>query len=216
MLSKILNKHTLLDLLFYLGFSLVIWNTCRPLLGDYLAMLFSTLPGIIYTVYTFIKEKQYSVTGLFILATMIVSCILNLDSRTAHQMLWNYVYMNIGLVIFWCLTILAKRPMAMYFFIDYAYLHGVPKEHTRVVYRQMPYIRYFIFLTSFLAIRDFSNILIRIHLIRFYDVGGYNKISIITQGWSMITTIMFIYGIILIIKKIQIHKTELLQEKQQA
>jgi len=47
-------------------------------------------------------------------------------------------------------------------------------------------------------------------------VEGFNKISIITLVWSMITTIMFIYGIILIIKKIQIHKTDLLQEKQQA
>ncbi|MCX6287139.1 MAG: hypothetical protein NTY96_08490 [Bacteroidetes bacterium] len=204
-----------MDLLFYLGFSLLIWNTCRTLLGDYLAMLLSTMPGIIYTVYTFIKEKQYSVTGLFILATMIINCILNLDSRTAHQMLWNYVYLNLGLVVFWCLTMLAKRPMAMYFFIDYAYLHGVPKEHTRLVYRQMPYIRYFMFLTSFLALRDFSDILLRIHLIHFYDVKGFNKISIITQVWSTITTIMFIYGIILIIKKIQIHKTDLLQEKHQ-
>jgi len=55
MLSKILNKHTLLDLLFYLGFSLLVWNTCRPLLGDYLAMLLSTMPGIIYGIILIIK-----------------------------------------------------------------------------------------------------------------------------------------------------------------
>jgi len=147
---------------------------------------------------------------------MIVSCILNLDSKTAHQILWNYVYLNIGLVVFWCLTLLAKRPMAMYFFIDYAYLHGVPKAHTRVVYRQMPYIRYFMFLTIFLALRDFLDILLRVLLIHFYDVGGFNKIIIITQVWNTMTTIMFIYGIILIIKKIQIHKTNSFQEMQQS
>jgi hypothetical protein len=212
MISKVFNKRTLLDFVFYLGFSLLIWNTCRPLLGDYLAMLLSTLPGIIYTIYTFFHEKQYSVTGLFILATMIITGILNLESKTAHQMLWNYVYLNIGLVVFWCLTLLLGRPMAMYFFIDYAYLHGVPKAHTRIVYRQKPYFRYFVFLTLFLATRDFIDIFLRIALIHFYDVEGFNKISIITQVWNTMTTIMFIYGIILIIKKIQIHKTNSLSE----
>ncbi len=202
-MSKILNKRTLLDLVVYLGVPLFIWNTCQSSLGDYLAMLLSTFPGILYTLYTFFKEKQYSVTGMFILASMLISCMLNLDSRTAHQVLWNYVYLNIGLVTFWCITILARRPMALYFFIDYAYLHGVPKERTRVLYREMPYFRYFLFLTIFLAARDFINIMLRIFLIRHYDVAGYNKISVITQVWSTLTTVMFIYGIFLIIRKIQ-------------
>jgi len=205
MIKKIINTRTLTDLVMYLGIPLLIWNTCRPFLGDYFAMLLSTVPGIIYTLYTFFREKQYSVTGLFILATMIIGIVLDLSSKTAHQMLWNYVYLNIGLVIFWCLTMIVKRPMAMYFFIDYAFLHGVPKEHTRVVYRQKEIFRYFIYLTSFLAVRDFIDILLRIFLIHLYDVEGFNKIKVITQIWNTVTTIMFIYGIILIIKKIQLH-----------
>ena len=212
MLQKILNKRTLPDLIIYLGVPLIIWNTCRSLIGDYPAMLLSTLPGIIYTLYTFFKEKQYSITGLFILATMIIGGILNLDSITAHQMLWNYVYLNTGMVVFWCLTILVKRPMAMYFFIDYAYLHGVPKDRTRLVYKQMPYYRYFIYLTVFLALRDLSDIFLRIFLIHLYDVAGFNKISVITQVWSTITTIMFVYGIIFIIKQIQTHKSDSVQK----
>ena len=167
-MGKIINKRTLLDLIVYLGIPLLIWNTCRPYMGDYFAMLLSTVPGILYTLYTFFREKQFSVTGVFILSTMIIGIILDLYSKTAHQMLWNYVYLNIGLVIFWCLTMVAKRPMAMYFFIDYAFLHGIPKDHTRVVYRQMPFFRYFMLLTAFLAFRDFSDILLRIFLIHFY------------------------------------------------
>ena len=203
MLKKIFNKRTLRDLIFYLGIPLLIWNTCRPLLGDYGAMLLSTLPGIIYTLYVFFKEKQYSITGLFILASMVIGGILNLDSRTAYQMLWNNVYLNIGYVSFWCLSMLAKRPMAMYFFIDYAYLQGVPKDHSRALYRQMPFFKYFMFLTMFLAFRDLSDIFLRITLIHLYGVEGFNKISLITQIWGYATTFMFVYGIILIIKKIQ-------------
>ncbi len=213
MLKNVFNKRTLQDLIIYLGVPLLIWNTCRPLLGDYFAMLLSTVPGVIYTIYTFIREKQYSITGLFILVTMIIGGILDIYSKTANQMLWNYVYMNIGLVTFWCLTMLVKKPMAMYFFIDYAFLHGFPKEHTRPLYRQMPFFRYFMLLTAFLALRDLSDVFLRIFLIHLYDVEGFNKIKVITHVWDTLTTVIFIYGIILIIKKIQLHIKNSTEEK---
>ncbi|MCX6242830.1 MAG: hypothetical protein NTX43_13585 [Bacteroidetes bacterium] len=215
MLKNIFNGRTLLDLIIYLVVPLLIWNTCRIMLGDYFAMLLSTVPGVIYTIFTFIREKQYSATGLFILATMVIGSTMDIYSKTAHQMLWNYVYLNIGLVTFWCLTMLAGKPMAMYFFIDYAFLHGVPKTRTKVLYHQMPYFRYFMLLTGFLAFRDLSDTFLRIFLIHHYDVEGFNKIKVITQVWNTMTTVMFVYGIILIIKKIQFHKNTSLQEVQQ-
>ena len=214
MLANIFNKRTLQDLIMYLGIPLLIWNTCRPWLGDYFSMLLSTLPGILYTLYTFFKEKQYSITGLFILATMIIGGILDVYSKTAYQMLWNMVYLNIGLVIFWCFTMIIKKPMGMIFFIDYASLHGVPKDHTRLLYRQMPYFKYFMLLTGFLAMRDLSDIFLRIFLIQLYDVEGFNKIKLITQFWNTATTVMFVYGILLIVKKIQIHAKNADQEKE--
>lgn len=214
MLTKIINKRTLLDLIIYLGVPLLIWNSCRDLLGDYFAMLISTVPGIIYTIFTFFKEKQFSVTGVFILATMIIGSVLDIYSRTAHQMLWNVVYLNIGLVLFWCITMVAKKPMAMFFFIDYAFLHGVPKGRSRLLYHQKPFFSYFMFLTGFLALRDLADTFLRIFLIHLYDVEGFNKIKVITQIWNTMTTIMFVYGIILIIKKIQLNKTSPLQENQ--
>ena len=143
MLKQVLNKRTLTDLIIYLVIPLVIWNTCREWLGDYPAMLISTVPGIFYTLYTFFKEKQYSITGLFILATMLIGSIMDVYSKTAHQMLWNTVYINTLLTVFWCFTILIRKPMAMFFFIDYAYLHGIPKDHTRALYREKPFFRYF-------------------------------------------------------------------------
>jgi hypothetical protein len=69
----------------------------------------------------------------------------------------------------------------MSFFIDYADLHGVPKDNSRILYRQMPFFRYFILLTGFLALRDLSDYFLRIFLIHLYDVKGFNKIKIITQ-----------------------------------
>lgn len=206
MKTKFLNTRTIIDLLIYLGVPLLIWNTCRSFLGDYLAMLLSTIPGIIYTLFTFFKEKQYSITGLFILSTMVISGLLDVFSRSAHQMLWNMVYMNIGLVLFWCFTIIIKKPMAMLFFIDYSYLNGVPKSESRSLYIQKPFFRYFIFLTLFMTFRDLADIFLRVFLIHLYDVDGFNKIKVITQIWNMLTTALFIYGIILIIKQIHHHQ----------
>jgi hypothetical protein len=205
MLKQVLNKRTLTDLIIYLVIPLVIWNTCREWLGDYPAMLISTVPGIFYTLYTFFKEKQYSITGLFILATMLIGSIMDVYSKTAHQMLWNTVYINTLLTVFWCFTILIRKPMAMFFFIDYAYLHGIPKDHTRALYREKPFFRYFMLLTGFLALQDFLDIVLRIWLIRVYDVAGFNTIKIYTQIWGTASTILFVYLIIQIIKKIQQH-----------
>jgi hypothetical protein len=211
MRTKFLNNRTLIDLFIYLVVPLVIWNTCRSFLGDYLAMLLSTVPGIMYTLFTFFKEKQYSITGLFILSTMVISGMLDVFSGSAHQMLWNPVYFNIGLVLFWCFTIVIKKPMAMLFFIDYSYLNGVPKSESRSLYMQKPFFRYFIFLTLFMTFRDLADIFLRIFLIHLYDVEGFNKIKVITQIWNMLTTFMFVYGIILIIKQIHKHQSTSLQ-----
>ncbi|MEI6574604.1 MAG: VC0807 family protein [Bacteroidota bacterium] len=201
-MKNIFNKRFLLDLIMYLGIPLLIWNTCRSLMGDYLAMLLSTVPGIIYTVYTVIKERHVSLTGSFILATAIIGGILDVYSKSANQMLYNMIYMNTGLVLFWIFTMLIKKPMAMFFFIDYAYLQGVPKAHSRVLYKQNPLFKYFFYLTTFLVFRDLSDIFLRLLLINVYGVDGFSKIKIITQVWDTIMTVLFVYGIIFIIKKI--------------
>ena len=222
MLKNIFNKRTLTDLIIYLGIPLLIWNTGRSSLGDYWAMLLSTVPGVIYTLYTFIKEKQFSITGLFILSTMIIGSIMDIYSKTAQQMLWNYVYLNFGWTIFWCITMLARKPMAMYFFIDYAFLHGVPKDHSRALYHTKPFFRYFMLLTLFLAGRDLFDACMRIFLINYLDVEGinnigeaFNKIKVITQVWNLATTVMFVYGILWIVKKIGQHSKNTEQENKQ-
>lgn len=219
MLKNIFNKRTLTDLIIYLGIPLLIWNTCRSPLGDYWAMLLSTVPGVIYTVFTFIKEKQFSITGLFILSTMIIGSILDIYSKTAPQMLWNFVYLNFGWTIFWCITMLARKPMAMYFFIDYAFLHGVPKDHSRALYHTMPFFKYFMLLTLFLAGRDLFDAFLRIFLINYFDAEGvnnigeaFNKIKVVTQVSSIVTTVMFVYGILWIVKKIEQHVKQTSQE----
>src|SRR5690625_7616003 len=63
-----MNKRLmLLDLICYGVIPFLIWNYGRESLGDYIAILLSTVPGFIYTIYRFIKEKQLNIFGLFII-----------------------------------------------------------------------------------------------------------------------------------------------------
>ena len=74
------NKKAILDLVFYLVIPFLIWKFAKPYIDPYYAMLLSSVPGIIYTLYTFKKEKQFNVTGFFILITLISNTTVDLFS----------------------------------------------------------------------------------------------------------------------------------------
>ncbi|MEQ6356007.1 VC0807 family protein [Lysinibacillus sp. M3] len=78
--------------MFYAGLPYVIWNFGREPLGDYTAMLISTIPGIVYTIYRFILDKQFNITGLLILCSLALGTTVDLLSGSAEQMIWNGVY----------------------------------------------------------------------------------------------------------------------------
>lgn len=62
-----MNKKLItLDLLCYGVIPFIIWNYGREPLGDYIAILLSTVPGFIYTVYRFAKENQLNIAGIFV------------------------------------------------------------------------------------------------------------------------------------------------------
>ena len=94
--DKSSNKNmVIMELLFYAALPYVIWKFGREPLGDYVAMLLSTIPGFIYTIYRFIKDKQFNVTGVFILASLLLSTTVDLLSGSAEQMIWNGVYLGL-------------------------------------------------------------------------------------------------------------------------
>ncbi|MEK1829381.1 hypothetical protein AAAC51_10260 [Priestia megaterium] len=68
-------------------------------MGDYYAILLSTAPAFVYTIYTFIKDRQFNVTGLFIVITLLARTIIDLISGNAATMLNNQVYFMIGLAV---------------------------------------------------------------------------------------------------------------------
>ncbi|OEF99908.1 hypothetical protein BHF71_07300 [Vulcanibacillus modesticaldus] len=197
-----MKKTAFNEIIFYIILPLVIWRNGRELLGDYYAMLLSTLPGLIYTIYKFFKEKQFSKTGMFILISLLIGTSLDLIADSAEWILWNGVYLNFGFTIFWLITIMIKQPMAMYFFIDYAYLRGIPREESYQLYRKKEIFPYFQYLTAFFAFRDILQAVIKIFLIKRYGVDGFEYILLIMKITSWVFTGLMFLGIYYIIRKI--------------
>lgn len=118
-----MKKHTILfDIICYAVIPFFIWNYGRGILGDYYALLLSTVPGLIYTLYRFITERQLNLTGLFIISSLAISTTVNLLSSTAEDMLWNQVYVGIAFAMIFLLSIVIKKPLALYFAVDFVFL----------------------------------------------------------------------------------------------
>jgi len=104
-----MKKLMVLDLIFYMILPLLLWNYGREPFGDYYAMLLSTVPGFIYTVYRFLRERQLNISGLLIILSLFLSTIINLLSGSAENMLWNQVYFGYVYAALFLLSILFRK-----------------------------------------------------------------------------------------------------------
>ena len=114
------GKLIWLDVIFYLAIPLGIWHFGKDMLGDYAAMLLSTVPGLLYTIYRFFLEKQFNITGLFIIITLALSTSVNLIAGSAERMLVYSIYCDFAMGLFYLFTVIIKKPIVLYFFIDVA------------------------------------------------------------------------------------------------
>jgi hypothetical protein len=172
-------KRLLSDIIFYLAIPLVIWNLGRDKIGTYYAMILSGAPGFVYIMYGLIKERNYSVTGIFILISIIVGRIGDLLARSPDGVLWNGVYISFVFVAFYVITILIKRPMGLYIFVDYAYSQGFSREESESFLKRKEWFKYLQLLTILFAISGLEGVLLKIWLINKFGVDGFNALSII-------------------------------------
>ncbi|CAG9621080.1 VC0807 family protein [Sutcliffiella rhizosphaerae] len=179
------SKTVVCDLLFYLALPYVIWKFGQEPLGDYYAILLSTVPGFIYTIVRFVVEKQFNVTGMFILGTLLISTMVDILSGNAFAMLQNSVYVSVLFGCFFLGTILFRRPLALYFGADIAFLQGYKRDDSLNLYKQKEILPAFYLLTIIFALRSFVGAGLKQFLINIYGVGGYDRILFFMKinGW---------------------------------
>lgn len=191
------SKLIILDLFFYAAAPFLLWKFGREAFGDYAAMLISTIPGFIYTFYRFFLERQFNIAGLFIIGSLVLGTIVDLLSGSAEQMLWNGVYVSffyIGLHLF---TLIIRRPLALYFAVDFVYLLGDPREQSKKLFFHKGIFKWFQLIQLIFVVRGMVMVSITIFLLNRYGVDGYESMLIYKRivGWvfSIMTLSLYFY-----------------------
>ncbi|WP_223701433.1 VC0807 family protein [Sutcliffiella deserti] len=191
------NKIVFFDLLFYLILPYVIWKFGQDYIGDYYAILLSTAPGFVYTIIRFWLERQFNITGMFILASLLISTIVDILSGNAFNMLQNSVYVSGGFGLLFILSMFIRKPLALYFAADIAFLQGHKREDSLRLYRQKTLKPAFYILTAIFALRGLFGAGLKQYLIGLYGVQGYDRILFFMKvnGWvfSALLAAGFIY-----------------------
>ena len=194
-MKKMNRKLAFMDIIFYMVIPYFIWNYGQSYLGDYFAMLLSTVPGFFYTIFRFWKEKQFNIGGLFIIGTLFIGTTVNLLSGSAESMIWNGIYLGLFYVFIHAVALLLQRPLALYFAVDFVYLQGQPrKQSTELFYKKGIFGRFQLIQFVFI-IRGLSMAGLNIWLLKKYGVDGYGNMIIYRQvaGWTFSLLIMGLF-----------------------
>jgi hypothetical protein len=182
---KRLQKNiVLLDLICFVIFPLVVWNVGKDYIGAYYAMLFSSVPGIIYSLYRFYELKRINITGLFIIGNLIIGTLIDVLAGSALQMLWNNVFYDYALATFFLLTIIIKQPMALYFGLDFVELQGQDRTFSKKLFFQKKIFVIFQLITLGFALRNSILAVIKTWLIIEYGTDAFTKGLLFRQAFS--------------------------------
>jgi hypothetical protein len=199
------NKIILLDLVFYVGLPLLFWNVFRDVIGDYYAMLASSVPAIIYSLYRFYEVKKINFTGIYIITTLVIGTLIDVLAGSALQLLWNNVFYNMAIGLFFLLTILIKRPMALYFALDFVELQGHDRTFSNHLFNQKKLFIIFQLVTLLIAFRSGVFAAIKAWLIIEYGVEAFDKGIVVRQVLGWVFTGLTMFGFFYTTKVIKDH-----------
>lgn|SRR5699024_66036 len=212
-----MNKRLMfLDLICYGAIPFLIWNYGREPLGDYLAILLSTVPGFIYTVYRFVKEKQLNIAGLFVITSLLISTTVNLLSTSANNMLWNQVYLGLSFGMVFLFSTLIKKPLALYFAVDVAYLQGYPREDSRRLFKSTGLFLWFQLINLLFVFRALFLNSLKASLIQSYGPDGYDKVIIYMNISGWVFTGLIFLAFLFVSNKIAQYLKQLEDEKRES
>lgn len=195
------KKIVLFDILFYAVIPYLLWAYGREPLGDYWAIILSTVPGFIYTVFRFFAERQFNILGLYIISSLVLETIVNLLSQTAESMIWNQIFLGYGFSLVFLISMLINKPLTLYFMVDYAYLMGHKRSDSKALYKRKELFVGFQLLTLLFVIRFLFQNSLKAWLLTSHGVEAYGQMLIYLRisGW-IFTGIISISFMLLIVR----------------
>ncbi|MCP1156400.1 MULTISPECIES: VC0807 family protein [Bacillus] len=196
------KNSMVLDILFYVVLPLVVWNYGRDMLGDYLAMILSSVPGIIYTLYRFFQLKKVNLFGLFLLSNLVIGTMIDVLAGSALQLLWNNVIYSYVLGCLFLLTIVLKKPVFLYFTLDFMELQGKDRGSMKEVFFKSKTLMIFSLITAGFALKFILLASIKVWLIGKYGVDAFDQGIVLRQILNWGFTIVSAGGFYFILKEI--------------
>lgn len=188
-------KNTVVwDIVCYVIFPLVVWNVLRGPLGDYPAMLISTVPGIIYTLIRFWKIRKWNTFGIFMITTLVLGTIVDVSSGGGLQFLWNNIFYSYALSLFFLITIIIKKPLFLYFALDLMEVTGKEKDKVREFFFSKKPFRLFQYATLIFVVRDVSIATFKWYLVVKYGVESFDEGLVVRQviNWGFTFLSVFV------------------------
>ena len=194
------GKVIFFDLLFYIVIPLVMWNTLRESLGDYATMLLASVPGIVYAVFSFIKERRINFIGLFMLITLAIGTLIDILSGSALQMLWNNVYYGAFIGFIFIASMLVKRPIAYYFALDGGEMMGYKRSSVSMYLSAKRTMIVLHLITFCYGLRSIIVAGVNVYLIRQYGVEAFDQGIVFKQIVTWTITIITAFGFLYVMK----------------
>ena len=187
----------IVDLILFFIFPLICWETCREFTGDYPAMILSTIPGIVYSLYRFKNNQKLTFTNLFVFLNLTVSLLLDLLSGSALQLLLNNIFYSLTLFFIYSISLIVKRPLYLYFALDVITTMGYDRKITKELFFEKKIHELFKLVTLLYCTNELIYIFCLSRWIIKYGVEAYrldimldNTLSIILSGTSLLIFIL--------------------------
>ncbi|WP_438448739.1 VC0807 family protein [Gorillibacterium sp. sgz5001074] len=126
-----MKNRAVSDLIFYLILPYGIWHLGKGRADDYVLIILTTVPGILYTLYTLLQARRFNFTGLFVLGTLLVSSIIDLAAGSLRNLFFYGGAYSMFMALLFLGSALLRRPLTLYFFLDVAELQGHSREDSR-------------------------------------------------------------------------------------
>lgn len=182
------NIRLVIDVIVYFLFPILFWDAGRGFFGDYATILFSTVPGILYTLYRFKITERFNFTGLFIIFNLCTGIMVDLLSGSALQLLWNNVFLSFFLLIIYLVSYIIKKPIHLFFTLDILVLKGHDKSLTKeILYERKPLLL-LNFTTLIYCVGEFGYAVILMNWISTYGVEAFHLDIILDNIFNIIMT----------------------------
>ena len=157
-------------------------------------MLISTIPAIVYTIYRFLKDRQFNMIGVFIISSLLLSSLLDLVAGSALQMLWNSVFLSFAFTLIYIISMFIQKPLAIYLAVEFMYLQGYPREKSKKLYFVKGNLKLFQLVTAIFVIRGLIMNSIMVWLIINHGADAFMHLIIVRKALGLVFSGLIFIG----------------------